>query len=77
MVNELAHLYVISEQVKRVGILSGVIQFGDICLFICVDAHMSFCTLTLVYFCVSSVNDPVPKFIKQILLIYQSLPVSP
>ncbi len=59
--------------------LSGVTQLkiGDICLFMCVDVHMSFCTLTLVYFCVNSVCDPVPNFTKQFLLIYRSLPVSP
>ncbi len=49
--NELAHLYVISEQVKRAGILSGVIQFGDICLFICVDAHVILYSDPRVFLC--------------------------
>ncbi len=31
------------------------------CLFMCLDVHMSFCTLTLSYLCVSSVFDPVPN----------------
>ena len=33
--------------------------------YICVDVHMSFCTLTLVYFYVRFVFDPVPNFTKQ------------
>ncbi len=37
---------------------------------------MSFCTLTLAYFCVNSVFDPVPKITKQNTLVYLSLPVS-
>ncbi len=31
---------------------------------------MSFCTLTLMYFCVRSVFDPVPNFTKQNPLIF-------
>ncbi len=34
-------------------------------LCVCLDVRMSFCTLTLVYFCVRSVFDPVPNFTKQ------------
>ncbi len=47
--------------------LSGVTQLkiGDVCLFIYLDVRMSFCTLTLTYFCVRSVFDPVPNFTKQ------------
>ncbi len=47
--------------------LTGVTQLkiGDVCLFIYLDVRMSFCTLTLAYFCVSSVFDPVPSFTKQ------------
>ncbi len=60
--------------------LSGVTQLkiGNICLFIyvCVDVRMSFCTLALPYFCVSSMFDPVPNFTKQNLLVYLSLPAS-
>ncbi len=41
------------------------LKIGDVCLFICLDIHMSFCTLTLAYFCVRSVFDPVPNFTKQ------------
>ncbi len=58
--------------------LSGVTQLkiGDICLSICVDVRMSFCTLTLTYFCVSLAFDPVPNFTKHNPLVYLSLPVS-
>ncbi len=44
--------------------LSGVTQLkiGDVCYL---DVRMSFCTLTLAYFCVRSVFDPVPNFTKQ------------
>ncbi len=35
----------------------------------CVDVHMSICTLTLSYLCVRSVFDPVPNFTKQNLPI--------
>ncbi len=49
--------------------LTGLTQLkiGDMSLFIymCVDVRMSFCTLTLAYFCVRSVFDPVPNFTKQ------------
>ncbi len=48
--------------------LTGVTQLiiGDMNLFIyCVDVHMSFCTLTLAYFCVRTVFDPVPNFTKR------------
>ncbi len=38
---------------------------GYLFVYICVDVRMSFCTLTLVYFCVRSVFDPVPNFTKQ------------
>ncbi len=44
--------------------LSGVTQFenrGCLFVYICVDVHMSFCTLTLSYFCVRSVFDPIPN----------------
>ena len=43
--------------------LSGVTQLkiGDVFLYICLDVRMSFCTLTLAYFRVSSVFDPVPN----------------
>ncbi len=44
-------------------------------LFMCVDVHISFGTLTLAYFCVSSVFNPVPNFTKQNPLVYRSLPV--
>ncbi len=45
---------------------SGVeLRIGDICLYICGYVRMSFCTLTVTYFCVSTVFDPVPNFIKQ------------
>ncbi len=55
---------------------SGVeLRIGDISLYICEDVRMSF-VLTLSYFCVSSVFDPVPNFTKQNLLVYRSLPVS-
>ncbi len=40
------------------------LKIGDVCLFICVDVRMSFCTLTLTYFCVRSVFDPFPNFTK-------------
>ena len=58
--------------------LSGVTQLkiGDICLYICGDVRMSLCTLTLTYFCVSSVFDPVPNFTKQNPPVSRSLPVS-
>ncbi len=47
--------------------LIGVTQLkiGDVCLFICLDVHMSFCTLTLSYFCVSALFDPVPSSTKR------------
>ncbi len=49
--------------------LSGVTQLkiGDVSLFIYVWTYkiMLFCTLTLAYFCVRSVFDPVPNFTKQ------------
>ncbi len=32
---------------------------------LCVDVRMSFCTLTLTYFCVRSAFNPVPNFTKQ------------
>ncbi len=55
---------------------SGVeLRIGDICLYICGDVRMSFCTLTLAYFCVSSVFDPVPNFTKQNPPVSRSLPV--
>ncbi len=41
------------------------LKIGDIYLFIYLDVRMSFCTLTLAYFCVCSVFDPVPSFTKQ------------
>ncbi len=41
------------------------LRIGDICLYMCVDVRMPFCTSTLVYFCVSSVFDPVPNFTEQ------------
>ncbi len=47
------------------------LRIRDIILFV----HMSFCTLTLPYFCVSSVVDPVPYSTKQDPLVYRSLPV--
>ncbi len=33
--------------------LTGVTQLkiGDVCLYICLDVHMSFCTLTLAFLC--------------------------
>ncbi len=34
-------------------------------IIICLDVRMSFCTLTLAYFCVRSVFDPFPNFTKQ------------
>ncbi len=47
--------------------LTGVTQLkiGDVCLFICLDVRMSFCTLTVSYFCVISLFDPVPNFTKR------------
>ncbi len=47
--------------------LSGVTQLkiGDVSLFIYMWTYMSFCTMTLAYFCVRSVFDPVPNFTKQ------------
>ncbi len=47
--------------------LSGVTQLKirDVCLFlynVWTYIRMSFCTLTLTYFCVCSVFDPVPNF---------------
>ncbi len=38
---------------------------GGIYLFICVDARLSFCTLTFGYIGVSSVFDSTPNFTKQ------------
>ncbi len=59
---------IIGERAERAR-HSGVTQLkiGNICLFIymCVDVRMSFCTLTIAYFCVRSVFDPVPNFTKQ------------
>ncbi len=46
-------------------------------LFVYVDVRMSFSTLTLVYFCVSSVFDPVPNCTEQNPLVYRSLPYHP
>ncbi len=36
---------------------------------------MPFCTLTITYFCVSSVFDPVPNCTQQNPLVYRSLPI--
>ncbi len=38
-------------------------------LSVCMDVRMSFCTLTLAYFCVRSTFDPVPNFTKQYPLV--------
>ncbi len=51
-------------------------KIGDVYLY-CLDVRMSFCTLTLAYFCVLSVFDPVPNCTKQNPLVYRSVPVSP
>ncbi len=44
-------------------------------LYMCGHTNV-ICTLTLAYFCVSSVFDSVPNFTKQNPLVYRSLPVS-
>ncbi len=49
--------------------LTGVTQLkiGGVCLSVCMDIRMSFCTLTLAYFCVRSAFDPVPTSLNSIL----------
>ncbi len=44
--------------------LTGVTQLKirDVCLFICLDVRMSFCTLTLAHFSFRSGFDPIPNF---------------
>ncbi len=59
--------FLASERSKRDAYRGNTIEirgygFVYIC---CVDVRMSFCTLTLAYFCVRSVFDPVPNFTKQ------------
>ncbi len=56
---------------------SGVTQYWKSGIFVClcVDVRMSFCTLTLSYFCVSLVFDTVPNFTKLNPLVYRLLPV--
>ncbi len=51
--------------------LLGVTQFENRgYLFVCVDVCMSFSTLTLMFFYVSSVFNPVPNFTEQNPLAY-------
>ncbi len=47
--------------------LTGVTQLkiGDVCLFICLDVLMSFCTLILRIFVFAPRSTPVPNFTKQ------------
>ena len=70
---------IIGKRVKQVRHLySGVeLRIGHICLNICGDIDMSFCTLTLSYFCVSSLLGSVPNFTNQNPLVYRSLPYHP
>ncbi len=70
---------VIGERAKQARHYSGVeLRIGDICEYVCVcvcGRTYVICTLTLSYFCVSSVFHPVPNFTKQNPLVYQSFPV--
>ncbi len=61
------YMYVCWRASEASETLSGVTQLkiGDACLFICLDVLMSFCTLTLSYFRVSSTFYPVPNITKQ------------
>ncbi len=53
------------------------LKIRDIFLFVCIYVWTYvICTLTLVYFCVSLVVDPIPNFTEQNPLVYRSLPVS-
>ncbi len=60
---------VASETLTRVTLtrVTTQLKIGDVCLFIyiCLDVRMSFCTLTFLYLCVSSLFDPVPNFTKR------------
>ncbi len=49
--------------------LTGVTQLkiGDVCLSVCMDVRMSFCTLTLAYFCVRPRSTPSQTSLNSIL----------
>ncbi len=50
-------------------------NWGYLFIYVC-GRRYAICTLTLVYFCVSSVFCPIPNFTKQNPPVYRSLPVS-
>ncbi len=89
MIEQLMYL-IISEKFKNSANLTTVMSIFTVYSFdtfakipgfcrachICVDVRMSFCTLTLVYFSVSSVFDPVPNCTEQNPLVYRLLPIS-
>ncbi len=68
---------IIGKRVKQVRHLySGVeLRIGHICLNICGDIDMSFCTLTLSYFCVSSLLGYVQTSLTRILWFIDHYPI--
>ncbi len=58
--------------------LRGVTQLkiGDVCLSVCMDVRMSFCTMTLAYFVFAPHLTP-SQIALQNPLVYRSVPVSP